>query len=159
MIIKDDMINDVMIYIHNRFKWEVGSGEPDLYDPSRLFEVMKAVMEKSPIDDCYYGDVIIDHFFTKIIDPSKAREVDPSKYKMTREMYEYGNLFFNSQRGFESEFYDIFEISWARAYNEWADSYVTGKWDPSDWAGYMLDQLEDAATDAAFEKFPILELK
>ena len=159
MIINDDMINEVMIYIHNRFRWEVGSGEPDLYDPSRLFEVMKAVMEKSPIDDCYYGDVIIDHFFTKIIDPNIAREVDPSKYKMTREMYEYGNLFFNSQRGYESEFYDIFDISRVRAHSLWADAFLYRRWELSSCARYLLDQLEDAATDAAFEKFPILELK
>ncbi len=93
----------------------------------------------------------------KISDPKIAREVDPSKYKMTKEMYEYGKSFFDSQKEYKCEFYDIYEISWERAYNEWDSLYVTGKWDPRDWAGYMLDRLEDA--DESFQKFPILELK
>ena len=100
-------------------------------------------------------DVVNDHF---IASPKKAREVDASKYKMTKMMYEYGISWFESSENFKEDFEENYEVSWERGLNEWSDQYVSGIWKPRDWAFYMLDQLSDAISERLpYKKFPILE--
>lgn len=102
---------------------------------------------------------------TKVED---ARKADPSKYKMTKEMYRLGLSWLNRLEEEKEEFYDFFGESWESVCNTWDDRYVRGEWN-LDIAVYILDFLESSRfPNKGFwptknviyiPLFPILELK
>ena len=148
--------NSVMEFVIARYEWEYVD-DSECYEASDLIPLLVAISNDEPIGCLYYSDVVEDEF---IFNPQEAKEADPSQYVMTKEFYEYGISWFNrwkeviSTDGFSSEFEDIYEISWERASNEWADQYVSKKWVANDWALYMLDQLAESE-----RKFAILKMQ
>ena len=145
----------VIQFVLRAYEW-MAKDKLGLYCADDLRPIITALRCGDPIEDLYYADVVEDHF---IFDPREAREVDPLEFKITKEFYEYGKMWFFSMEGYKEEFEEIYEISWERAMNEWADQYVSQKWIANDWAGYMLDRIEDLPESSWSKMHAILEWK
>ena len=101
-----------------------------------------------------------------------ARKADPSKYKMTKEMYLIGLSWLNSF--LDDDLYMAFfgEDSRAVICCLWTDSYTREEWDSEDWTcNLILNMIEDSRSPKGsgwkrgnrnlvyILTFPILELK
>jgi hypothetical protein len=146
--------NSVMEFVIARYEWEYVD-DSECYEASDLIPLLVAISNDKPIGCLYYSDVVKDEF---IFEPQEARDADPNGYVMTKEFYEFGKSWFESSENFKEEFEEIYEISWSRAMNEWADQYVSKKWVANDWASYMLDRLADSYSAGCYRKFAILKM-
>jgi hypothetical protein len=64
MKIENNMREEVLLFVMERYRWELSHGHKNGYDHLDLIPLINAVLSGADIKPHYYADVVVDHFLS-----------------------------------------------------------------------------------------------